>query len=157
MATLTNSKLHVVFVLWMLQDVIHWSKMQLYAGLFNSYICLMYFLLQCEYILTCHLCMPCISDADPQNSLFFILPPALKRSPQWSQPGDSEWKAYCMWPYMSSWGRPTAICTQKWYKAWWLNLEEESRLLHNMCSVGSERTIFSKGLGRSRAVLAKWC
>lgn len=103
---------------------------------------------------TCHLCTRLVSNADSQNGLLSLLPAALKWSLHWSQPGDSEWKGYCMWPYMSSWGGPAAICTQKWYEAKWLNLEEE---LHSVCSVGSERTIFSKGLGRSCAVFARRC
>lgn len=29
--------------------------------------------------------------------------------------------------------------------------------MHSVCSVGSERTVFSESLGRSHAVPAKWC
>lgn len=103
-----------------------------------------------------HQCMPLVSNADSQNLLLSVLPAALKWSPQWSQPGDSKWKGYCVWPYMSSWGGPTVICTQKWYKVLRLN-EEEFRVLHSVCSVGSERTILSNGPGRSHGVLVKWC
>lgn len=165
MATLTSSKLHIVLVgcfkMWSAATGTKCNSMQFILYLLNSLVCITYeriiFFFCCCVNKTCHLCVPLLSHADSQNGLLSVLPTALKWSLQWSQPGDSEWKGYCMWPYMSSWGGPIAICTQKWYKVLRLNLEEEFRVLHSVCSVGSERTIFSKGLGRSCAVLAKWC
>lgn len=165
MATLTSSKLHVELVgcfrVWSATPGTKCNSMQLH--LFNSLIWL-----TCEWEIRIQTLSAVVwiqsnltslhaSNADSYNGLLPILPTALKGSPQRSQPGDSEWKGYCMWPYMSSWGGPPAICTQKWYKAWWINLEEEFRVLYSVCSVVSERTIFSKGLGRSRTVLATRC
>lgn len=57
------------------------------------------------------------SPADSRNPLS-LRPPDVKWIPQWSRPGHSEWKGCCIWPYMSSWGGPIAICTQKCRKAW---------------------------------------